>query len=66
MPGQWSRMGPMHGKERQVAPAFADTLGAHVFAPDGIDTNQFGTAEVARPLAPMATARLTGLPLPHS
>ncbi|EUA02380.1 hypothetical protein I546_6274 [Mycobacterium kansasii 732] len=51
-------MGTMHGKERQVAPAFADELGAHVFAPVGIDTDQFGTftADVARPLAPLATA----------
>lgn len=51
-------MGTMHGKERQVAPAFADTLGAHVIAPAGIDTDQFGTftAEVARPLTPLATA----------
>ncbi len=51
-------MGTMHGKERQVAPAFADELGARVIAPDGIDTDQFGTftGEVTRTLTPMAAA----------
>ncbi|POX85348.1 hypothetical protein C3477_11065 [Mycobacterium kansasii] len=61
--------GTMHGKERQVAPAGRrHAWRAHVFAPKGIDTDQFGTftAEVDRPLAPLATARLTGRPPPHS
>jgi len=51
-------MGTMHGKEKQVAPAFAAELGAHVLAPAGIDTDQFGTftGEVTRTLAPIAAA----------
>ncbi|MBY0443370.1 MAG: hypothetical protein K2Q25_14735 [Mycobacteriaceae bacterium] len=51
-------MGTMHGKERQAAPAFAEELGANVFAPAGIDTDQFGTftAEVTRTLTPLAAA----------
>ncbi|KAA1248965.1 hypothetical protein F0Q45_17725 [Mycobacterium simiae] len=51
-------MGTMHGKEQQVAPAFADELGAHVIAPPGVDTDQFGTftGDVNRTLAPLAAA----------
>ena len=51
-------MGTMHGKERQVAPAFDHELGALVIAPNGIDTDQFGTftGEVARTRTPMAAA----------
>ena len=51
-------MGTMHGKQRQVAPAFADVLGARVIAPDGIDTDQFGTftGEVSRMLTPVEAA----------
>lgn len=51
-------MGTMHGKERQVAPAFAAEFGARVIAPPGIDTDQFGTfaGEVTRTLTPVAAA----------
>lgn len=51
-------MGTMHGKERQVAPAFAAEIGARVIAPPGIDTDQFGTfaGEITRTLAPVAAA----------
>ena len=51
-------MGTMHRKEEQVAPAFARQLGAHVIAPAGIDTDQFGafTGEVTRTLAPTEAA----------
>ncbi len=51
-------MGTMHGKERQVAPAFAEELGARVIAPAGIDTDRFGTftGDVARTLTPMTAA----------
>ncbi len=51
-------MGTRHGKERQVAPVFADELGARVVAPPGIDTDQFGTfaGEVPRILTPVAAA----------
>lgn len=51
-------MGTMHGKERQVAPAFAAECGARVIAPPGIDTDQFGTfaGEVIRTLTPVAAA----------
>jgi len=51
-------MGTMHGKEHQVAPPFAEVLGARVIVPAGIDTDQFGTftGEVARTLEPLAAA----------
>lgn len=51
-------MGTMHGKEQQVAPAFAAQLGACVIAPPGIDTDQFGTfaGEIIRTLTPVAAA----------
>ncbi|WP_420220544.1 DUF6671 family protein [Mycobacterium marinum] len=51
-------MGTMHGKEHQVAPAFATTLRARVVAPAGIDTDQFGTfaGEVTRAKTPLAAA----------
>lgn len=51
-------MGTMHCKEQQVAPAFAEVLGAQVFAPVGLDTDQFGTftGEVTRTLTPQAAA----------
>lgn len=42
-------MGTMHGKERQVAPAFAAEFGARVIAPPGIDTDQFGTFAAKSP-----------------
>lgn len=55
-----------------MAPSFADELGAHVVAPAGIDTDQFGTftGEVTRTLAPLAAAtakarlaiQVTGVP----
>lgn len=51
-------MGTMHGKERQVAPAFAAEFGARVIAPPGIDTDQYGTfaGDVTRTLTPVAAA----------
>ncbi|QUR69167.1 DUF6671 family protein [Mycobacterium spongiae] len=51
-------MGTMHGKELQVAPAFAAELGARVVAPAGINTDQFGTftGETPRKLAPREAA----------
>jgi hypothetical protein len=51
-------MGTMHGKEHQVAPPFADVLGARVIVPAGIDTDQFGTftGELTRTLEPRAAA----------
>ncbi|WP_375481298.1 DUF6671 family protein [uncultured Mycobacterium sp.] len=52
-------MGTMHGKEKQVAQAFQDVLGARVVAPRGLDTDQFGTftGDVDRRLSPIETAR---------
>ncbi|GLP76610.1 hypothetical protein TUM20983_37200 [Mycobacterium antarcticum] len=49
-------MGTMHGKQDQVAPVFAEVLGARVLAPAGIDTDRFGTftGETARTLTPVA------------
>jgi hypothetical protein len=49
----------LHGKHRQVAPAFADILDAQVIAADTVDTDQFGTfvGDVARILAPVEAAR---------
>ncbi|WP_343601714.1 DUF6671 family protein [Mycobacterium sp.] len=65
-------MGTMHGKERQVGPAFEEILGARVIAPGGLDTDRFGTftGDVERTMTPTqaatAKARLamqaTGLP----
>ena len=51
-------MGTMHRKEEQVAPAFAQELGARVIAPAGIDTDQFGTftGDVSRTLTPLEAA----------
>ena len=50
----------MHGKERLSRQPFFDTLGAHVIAPAGLDTDQFGTfsGEIARTLSPRAAARV--------
>jgi hypothetical protein len=52
-------VGTRHGKERQLAPAFAELLGARVFAPPDLDTDRFGTfaGEVPRTLAPLDAAR---------
>jgi len=49
----------MHGKERQVAPAFTEFLGAELSVPVGIDTDQFGTfsGDIARVLSPVDAAR---------
>lgn len=51
-------MGTMHGKQHQVAPAFADVLGARVLVPAGLDTDQFGTftGDVERTLSPRQAA----------
>ena len=51
--------GTLHGKERQVAPVFADILGAQVIAPPGLDTDQFGTftGDIPRTLSPLDAAR---------
>ena len=65
--------GTRHGKQHQVADAFATILGAHVTAPDDLDTDQFGTfsGEVPRTGSPLdallaktsLAAQVTGLPL---
>lgn len=49
----------LHGKHRQVAPAFAEMLGARVIATDAVDTDQFGTftGDVTRTLTPLEAAR---------
>lgn len=51
--------GTLHGKERQVAPAFAEVLGARVTAVPGLDTDQFGTftGDIPRLLTPLDAAR---------
>lgn len=51
--------GTAHGKQAQVAPAFAEILGAQVIAAPGLDTDQFGTftGDVARTLSPLSAAR---------
>jgi len=51
--------GTRHGKERQVAPAFADVLGARVIASPDLDTDQFGTftGDIPRRLSPLDAAR---------
>ena len=50
----------MHGKEHLARPPFGDTLGADVVAPEGLDTDQFGTfsGEIPRNLSPGAAARV--------
>lgn len=52
-------LGTMHGKQRQVAEPFASVLAADVIAPDGLDTDQFGTftGGVRRVATPAETAR---------
>jgi hypothetical protein len=49
----------LHGKHRQVAPAFAEILGAQVIATDAVDTDQFGTfaGDITRTLAPLEAVR---------
>lgn len=51
--------GTMHGKHRQVAPPFAEILGASVTAPPGLDTDRFGTftGEIPRTSTPVEAAR---------
>lgn len=50
--------GTMHGKEATARAPFQERLGAHVVAPDGIDTDRFGTftGTVPRRLAPVDAA----------
>ena len=57
--GRVVAFGTVHGKELQVAPAFAAVLDAEVVTPPGIDTDQFGTfsGETARTLSPIDAAR---------
>lgn len=49
----------MHGKHRQVAPAFTEILGASVIAPPGLDTDRFGTftGEIPRKCTPVVLAQ---------
>ncbi|TFD04620.1 DUF6671 family protein [Cryobacterium sp. TMT1-66-1] len=49
----------MHGKEHLARDAFRDVLGATVTAPEGLDTDQFGTfaGDILRTLTPRAAAR---------
>lgn len=49
----------MHGKEHLAHDVFRTVLGATVTAPDGLDTDQFGsfTGEIPRTLSPRAAAR---------
>jgi hypothetical protein len=51
--------GTLHGKERQLAPVFAEVLGARVIALPGLDTDQFGTftGDIPRRLSPLEAAR---------
>ena len=57
--GRTIAFGTMHGKQHQVLAAFASILGAHVHAPPGLDTDQFGTftGDVTRTLTPIEAAR---------
>ena len=52
-------VGTRHGKERQLAPAFVEVLGASLVVPPDLDTDQFGTftGEVARVASATDTAR---------
>lgn len=57
--GELVVFGTVHGKQEQVAPAFAKFLRARVIAPAGLDTDQFGTftGDIARTLSPVEAAR---------
>jgi hypothetical protein len=52
-------VGTRHGKHHQLAPAFAEILGAHLIAPRDVDTDQFGTftGEITRSIPALAAAR---------
>lgn len=52
-------VGTRHLKQRQLAPAFADVLGARLVVPDDLDTDLFGTfsGEVSRTASALETAR---------
>jgi len=56
--GQVIAFGTRHGKEDQVALAFAAVLRAEVVSPPDLDTDQFGTfsGETSRTLSPVDTA----------
>lgn len=51
-------VGTRHLKQRQLAPAFTDLLGARLVVPDDLDTDRFGTftGEVARTASAHQTA----------
>lgn len=57
--GQVVAFGTRHGKEHQVAPAFAAVLHAEVVTPPDLDTDQFGTfsGETSRTLSSVDAAR---------
>ncbi|WP_343573985.1 DUF6671 family protein [Mycobacterium sp.] len=42
-------IGTRHGKQHQLAPAFADVLGARLITPPDLDTDRFGTFSGERP-----------------
>lgn len=52
-------LGTRHGKGEQLAPAFAEVLGARVRTPPDLDTDRFGafTGEVPRTTTPREAAR---------
>ena len=52
-------VGTRHLKQRELAPAFADVLGARLVVPDDLDTDRFGTfsGEVTRTASALETAR---------
>lgn len=41
--GRTAALATMHGKERAIAPAFADAIGLRIVVPAGLDTDAFGT-----------------------
>ncbi len=51
-------VGTRHLKQRQLAPAFTDVLGARLVVPDDLDTDRFGTfsGEMARTASARETA----------
>jgi len=57
--GKVVAFGTRHGKEQQLAPAFAAVLQAAVVTPPDLDTDQFGTfdGETSRTLSPVDAAR---------
>lgn len=61
--GRRAVLATMHGKEQVIAPLFAKAFNMHVFVPDNLNTDRFGTftRDVKRPSDQRSTARLKAM-----